>query len=78
MDHKISNHFAVEWSQDIVDWVMQASEQDDVEPGIAIFATITAAIVIARSVDMDDQTIRAYFEQILTKEFPSDLKPESH
>ena len=52
---------------------LRPDDGDDVEPDIAIFATLAAAVVLARSVDMDDPAIRASFEQILTEEFPEAL-----
>jgi len=73
MTDKTSNHFAIEWSEDIVDWVIQTADQDDVEPEVAVYGTLAAAIVLARSVDMDDQTIRGHFEAILTDEFPAGM-----
>jgi hypothetical protein len=73
MTDKTSNHFAIEWSEDIMDWVMQAAEQDDVEPEVAVYSTLAAAIVLARSVDMGDQAVRGHFEEILMKEFPAEM-----
>jgi hypothetical protein len=73
MTDKTSNHFAIEWSEDIMDWVMQAAEQDDVEPEVAVYSTLAAAVVLARSVDMGDQAVRGHFEEILTKEFPAEM-----
>ena len=73
MSDKTSNLFAVEWSEDIVDWVIQAADQDEIEPEVATYASLAAAIVLARSIDMDDATIREQFETILTKEFPEEM-----
>jgi hypothetical protein len=73
MPDKTSNNFAIEWSEDIVDWVIEAADEDDVEPEVAVYASLAAAIVLARSVEMDDQAIRDHFEKILTKEFPEGI-----
>ena len=73
MSDKTTNHFAIEWSEDIVDWVVQAADQDDVEPEVAVYASLAAAVVLARSVELDDKTIREQFETLLTEEFPADL-----
>lgn len=73
MTDKTSNHFAIEWSEDIVDWVVQTADQDEIEPEVAVYAALAAAIVLARSVELDDGAIREHFETILTKEFPEEL-----
>jgi hypothetical protein len=73
MTDKTSNHFAIEWSEDILDWILEAADQDDVEPEVAVYASLAAAIVLARSVEMDDAVIRGHFEEILTKEFPDGM-----
>ena len=73
MTVKTTNHFAIDWSEDIVDWVIQAADQDDVEPEVAVYASLAAAVVLARSVDLDDATLRANFEALLTEEFPEGM-----
>ena len=73
MTDKTSNHFAIEWSEDIVDWVIQAADQDDLEPEVAVYASLAASLVLARSVGMKDQDIRRHFEELLTKELPEDM-----
>ena len=73
MTDKTSTNFAIKWSEDIVDWVIEAADEDDVEPEIAVFASLAAGVVLARSVEMNDQAIREHFEKILTVEFPEGI-----
>ena len=76
MTDKTSNHFAIEWSEDILDWVIQAADQDDVEPEVAVYASLAASIVLARSIDLGDADIREQFEEILTEEVPEAMMSE--
>jgi hypothetical protein len=73
MTDKNSTNFAIDWSEDIVDWVIEAADEDDVEPEVAVYASLAAAVVLARSVEMDDQAIREHFEKMLTVEFPEGI-----
>lgn len=77
MTDKTSNHFAIEWSEDLVDWVIQAADEDDLEPEVAVYASLAAAVVLARSIELDDATIRANFEALLTEEFPAEMMGKS-
>jgi len=70
MTDKTTNNFAIEWSEEICEWIMEQADEGDVEPEVAVYGALAAAIVLARSADMDDQAIRGWFEEILTKEFP--------
>ena len=47
MTDKTSNNFAIEWSEDIVDWVIEAADEDDIEPEVAVFASLAAGVVLA-------------------------------
>jgi hypothetical protein len=69
MTDKTSNNFAVEWSEEICDWIMEQANEDDIEPEVAVYGALAAAVVLARSVDMDDKALRARFDEIVEKEF---------
>ncbi len=70
MTDKTSNHFAIEWSEDICDAIMQQADDDAIEPEVAVYAALAAAVVLGRSVGMDDAALREQFEQMVTVEFP--------
>jgi hypothetical protein len=70
MTDKKTNNFAIEWSEEICDWIIEQADEDDIEPEIAVYAALAAAVVLARSVDMDDAAVRSRFEVILKEEFP--------
>jgi len=73
MSEKTSNNFAIEWSEDITDWIISRAEDDDIDPEIATYSALAAAVVLARSIGMQDVDIRQQFETILLEEFPEDL-----
>ncbi len=73
MNDKTTNNFAIEWSEEITDWIINQAEEDDIEPEVAAYSALAAALVLARSIDMDDKAIRAQFETILTEEFPEEM-----
>lgn len=70
MNDKTSNNFAVSWSEEICDWIMEEAEGEDIDPEVAVYAALAAAVVLARSVGMDDVAIRSKFNDILQNEFP--------
>lgn len=70
MNDKTSNNFAVAWSEEICDWIMEQAEGEDIDPEVAVYAALAAAIVLARSVGMNDLAIRGKFKDILENEFP--------
>ena len=70
MNDKTSNNFAVAWSEEICDWIMEQAEGEDIDPEVAVYAALAAAVVLARSVGMDDLAIRGKFKGILENEFP--------
>ncbi len=76
MTDKTSNNFAIEWSEEICDWIMGKAEEQDVEPAVAVYGALAAAIVLARSVGMDDKAIRNQFDEILINEFPESMVTE--
>jgi len=76
MTDKTSNNFAIEWSEEICDWIMSKAEEQDVEPAVAVYGALAAAIVLARSVGMDDKAIRNQFDEILINEFPESMVTE--
>jgi len=76
MTDKTTNNFAVEWSEEICDWIIEQADEDDIEPEIAVYAALAAAVVLARSVDMDDAAIRERFDKILKEEFPESMLKE--
>jgi hypothetical protein len=76
MTDKTTNNFAVEWSEEICDWIVEQADEDDIEPEIAVYAALAAAVVLARSVDMDDAAIRERFDKILKEEFPESMLKE--
>ena len=76
MTDKTSNNFAIEWSEEICDWVMSKAEEQDIEPAVAVYGALAAAIVLARSVGMDDKAIRSQFDEILINEFPESMVTE--
>ena len=77
MTDKTSNNFAIEWSEEICDWIMGTAEEQDIEPAVAVYGALAAAVVLARSVGMDDKAIRSQFDEILTNEFPESMVTES-
>ena len=77
MADKTSNNFAIEWSEDICDWIMDAAEDQDIEPSVAVYGALAAAVVLARSVGMDDKAIRGQFDEMLENEFPESMVTES-
>jgi hypothetical protein len=76
MTDKTTNNFAIEWSEDICDWIVEQADEDDIEPEIAVYAALSAAVVLARSVDMDDAAVRERFDKILSEEFPESMLKE--
>jgi hypothetical protein len=76
MTDKTSNNFAIEWSEEICDWIMGTAEEQDIEPAVAVYGALAAAVVLARSVGMDDKAIRSQFDEILTNEFPESMVTE--
>ncbi len=76
MTDKTSNNFAIEWSEEICDWIMGKAEEQDVDPAVAVYAALAASIVLARSVGMDDKAIRNQFDEILINEFPESMVTE--
>jgi hypothetical protein len=76
MTDKTTNNFAVEWSEEICDWIVEQADEDDIEPEVAVYAALAAAVVLARSVDMDDAAIRERFDKILKEEFPESMLKE--
>ena len=77
MTDKTSNNFAIEWSEEICDWIMGTAEEQDIEPAVAVYGALAAAVVLARSVGMEDKAIRSQFDEILTNEFPESMVTES-
>ena len=77
MTDKTTNNFAIEWSEDITDWIISQAEADDIEPEVAAYSALAAAVVLARSIDMQDTAIRTQFESILTEEFPEAMMKDS-
>jgi len=73
MTDKTSNNFAIEWSEDICDWIMEAAEEQDIEPAVAVYSALAAAVVLARSVGMNDVAIRGQFDAMLETEFPESM-----
>jgi hypothetical protein len=76
MTDKTSNNFAIEWSEEICDWIMGTAEEQDIEPAVAVYGALAAAVVLARSVGMDNKAIRSQFDEILTNEFPESMVTE--
>jgi len=77
MTDKTSNNFAIEWSEDICDWIMEGAEEQDIEPAVAVYSALAAAVVLARSVGMDDAAIRSQFDAMLETEFPESMLSDS-
>jgi len=73
MTDKTTTDFAIEWSEDICDAIMAQAEDDNIEPEVAVYASLAASVVLARSVGMDDAAAREMFEQILTEDFPEEM-----
>ena len=76
MNDKTSNNFAVSWSEEICDWIMEEAEGEDIDPEVAVYAALAAAVVLARSVGMDDLAISSRFKEILENEFPETMLAE--
>jgi hypothetical protein len=77
MNDKTSNNYAVAWSEEICDWIMQEAEGEDIDPEVAVYAALAAAVVLARSVGMEDLAIRSRFTEILENEFPESMLTEA-
>jgi len=77
MTDKTSNNFAIEWSEELCDWIMNKAEDDGIEPQIAVYGALAAAVVLARSVGMDDQAVRNQFEEMLVNEFPESMMTDA-
>ena len=77
MNDKTSNNFAVSWSEEICDWIMEEAEGEDIDPEVAVYAALAAAVVLARSVGMDDLAINSKFKHILENEFPEAMLIET-
>ena len=56
--------------------LLEQADEDDIEPEVAVYAALAAAVVLARSVDMDDAAIRERFDKILKEEFPESMLKE--
>ena len=76
MNDKTSNNFAVAWSEEICDWIMEQAEGEDIDPEVAVYAALAAAVVLARSVGMDNLALRSRFNEILEHEFPESMLAE--
>jgi hypothetical protein len=76
MNDKTSNNFAVSWSEEICDWIMEEAEGEGIDPEVAVYAALAAAVVLARSVGMDDLAISSRFKEILENEFPEAMLAE--
>ncbi|MCP4002048.1 MAG: hypothetical protein GY727_14150 [Gammaproteobacteria bacterium] len=76
LSNKTTNNFAIEWSEDICDWIVEQADEEDIDPEVAVYAALAAAAVLARSVDMDDAAIRERFDKILSDEFPESMLKE--
>ena len=77
MTDKTSNNFAVEWSEEICDWIIQKAEAEGIEPEVAAYGALAAAVVLARSIGMDDRAIRSQFDPILEVEFPESMMTDA-
>ena len=77
MTDKTSNNFAIEWSEEICDWIMNNAAEQDIAPEVAVYGALAAAVVLARSVGMDDQAIRGHFDEMLENEFPESMVTDS-
>ncbi len=76
MNDKTSNHFAIDWSEEICDAIMQQADDEEIEPEVAVYASMAAAVVLGRSVGMTDADLREQFEQMITIEFPEAMLKE--
>ncbi len=77
MNDKTSNNYAVAWSEEICEWIMQEAEGEELDPEVAVYAALAAAVVLARSVGMDDLAVRSRFNEILENEFPETMLTEA-
>ena len=76
MNDKTSNHFAIDWSEEICDAIMQQADEEEIEPEVAVYASLAAAVVLGRSVGMNNADLREQFEQMIGVEFPEDMLKE--
>ena len=76
MNDKMSNHFAIYRSEEICDAIMQQADEEEIEPEVAVYASLAAAVVLGRSVGMNNADLREQFEQMIGVEFPEDMLKE--
>ena len=77
MNDRTTTNFAVEWSEDICDWIMEKADEEQVEPEVAVYGALAAAVVLARSVGMKDAELRASFDSMVLEEFPESMLTEN-
>ena len=65
-----SDEFALEWSEDLCEAIIEQAEEDEVAPEVAFYAALAAAVVVGRSCGMKDDVVREQFERVLTVDFP--------
>jgi hypothetical protein len=80
MTDKTTNNFAIEWSEELCDWIMEKASEDELEPEVAVYGALAAAVVLARSVGMDDAAIQGQIKLMLEEEFPESMMdgPAAH
>jgi len=72
-DSRQTNQFAIQWSEELCDLIMEKAGVDEVEPEVAVYGALAAAVVLARSVGMRDDPISADFKTIIQQEFPESM-----
>jgi hypothetical protein len=73
MTDKNTNNFAIEWSEDVCDWIMEKATEDELDPEVAVYGALAAAVVLARSVGMNDADINERIAIMLSEEFPESM-----
>ena len=73
MPDKTTNNFAIEWSEEVCDWIMEKASEDELDPEIAVYGALAAAVVLARSVGMDNADINERIKLMLEEEFPESM-----
>ena len=73
MPDKTTNNFAIEWSEEVCDWIMEKASEDELDPEIAVYGALAAAVVLARSVGMDNAAINERIKLMLEEEFPESM-----
>ena len=72
MTEKLSRQTSMVWSQDICAWIAKKAGAENISAPAAVHGALSAAIVLARAIGMNDKAIFERVADILDNEFPED------